>query len=206
MTDKTTQHRHRLPPSSRGRTQDVSRDNSIINATLELLVESGYHRLNMAAVATRAGVSKATIYRRWTTKEDLVADSIATIGYAKRPVYPGTSLRNDLLALLEQACGSSSQQTIVTAAMEVARSSPELGKSLRSRFVEYVHKEITWVAERAVNYGYAPLTNTKISHISDTAVALLIYISGPTSLPVAAERLAGIVDHVLLVLMTTGRP
>jgi AcrR family transcriptional regulator len=61
------------------RTQDKSRDDAIIEAALELLAEKNYNGLTMTDVATRAGVSKATLYRRWTAKADIVADAVATL-------------------------------------------------------------------------------------------------------------------------------
>lgn len=74
------------------------REDEILDATLELLLEVGYDRLTMDAVAKQARAGKATLYRRWETKERLV---IETLRRAKGPVSPeppdtGT-LRGDLL-------------------------------------------------------------------------------------------------------------
>src|SRR6476469_520807 len=67
-----------MPRSSRGgRPRDPSRDGVIRKAILRLLADVGYGALTMDAVASQAGVGKATIYRRWRTKEDLVVDTIA---------------------------------------------------------------------------------------------------------------------------------
>src|SRR3712207_9259158 len=66
--------------SSRGgRPRDPSRDDVIRAAILRLLAEVGYGALTMDAVAAEAGVGKATIYRRWRTKQDLVADTITEL-------------------------------------------------------------------------------------------------------------------------------
>src|SRR3712207_5473935 len=66
--------------SSRGgRPRDPSRDDAIRAAILRLLAEVGYGALTMDAVAAEAGVGKATIYRRWRTKHDLVVDTIAEL-------------------------------------------------------------------------------------------------------------------------------
>ncbi len=59
-----------------GRPRDPSRDEAIRAATLRLVAEEGYDTLTMDAVAAEAGVGKATIYRRWRTKQDLVVDAI----------------------------------------------------------------------------------------------------------------------------------
>jgi AcrR family transcriptional regulator len=69
-------------------------------AILSLLAEVGYGALTMDAVASEAGVGKATIYRRWRTKEDLVADTIAEISRAEvTPAETGT-LEGDLREML----------------------------------------------------------------------------------------------------------
>ena len=60
---------------SRGRPRDARRDEALRAATLAVLAEVGYRALTMDSVAKRANASKATIYRRWDTKLDLVIDS-----------------------------------------------------------------------------------------------------------------------------------
>ena len=90
-----------LPRTSRGgRPRDPSRDGVIRAAILSLLAEVGYGALTMDAVAAQAGVGKATIYRRWRTKEDLVADTIAEISRAEVSPADTGSLEGDLRAML----------------------------------------------------------------------------------------------------------
>ncbi|MGV9673476.1 MULTISPECIES: TetR/AcrR family transcriptional regulator [unclassified Gordonia (in: high G+C Gram-positive bacteria)] len=60
---------------SAGRPRDEAIDGAVIGATRELLVDVGYARLTMSAVAERAGTTKTAIYRRWTGKPDLVHDA-----------------------------------------------------------------------------------------------------------------------------------
>src|SRR5688500_20173975 len=68
------------PRSSRGgRPRDPSRDGVIRAAILRLLADVGYGALTMDAVASEAGVGKATIYRRWRTKQALVGDTISDL-------------------------------------------------------------------------------------------------------------------------------
>jgi AcrR family transcriptional regulator len=89
------------PRSSRGgRPRDHSRDGVIRAAILSLLAEVGYGALTMDAVAAEAGVGKATIYRRWRTKEDLVVDTIAEVNRAEMTVPDTGSLEDDLRAML----------------------------------------------------------------------------------------------------------
>ena len=70
-------------PSRGGRPRDPSRDGVIRAAILRLLADVGYGALTMDAVASEAGVGKATIYRRWRTKQDLVVDTISDLNRAE---------------------------------------------------------------------------------------------------------------------------
>src|SRR3712207_745629 len=88
--------------SSRGgRPRDPSRGGVIRAAILRLLAEVGYSALTMDAVAAEAGVGKATIYRRWRTKHDLVVDTLSAINRAIA-VPPDTgSVEGDIRALMD---------------------------------------------------------------------------------------------------------
>lgn len=78
------------------------REQEILEATLDVLLEVGYHRLTLDAVATAAKASKATLYRRWNGKASLVVDALAhDKGPAPEPPDTG-SLREDLR---EAYCG-----------------------------------------------------------------------------------------------------
>jgi AcrR family transcriptional regulator len=87
-------------PSRGGRPRDPSRDGVIRAAILRLLADVGYGSLTMDAVAAQAGVGKATIYRRWRTKEDLVVDTIAELHHLDSAPPDTGSLEGDLRALL----------------------------------------------------------------------------------------------------------
>jgi len=88
--------------SSRGgRPRDPSRDSVIRAAILQLLADVGYGALTMDAVASEAGVGKATIYRRWRTKQDLVVDTISEMNRPQEVVPNTGSLEGDLRAMLQ---------------------------------------------------------------------------------------------------------
>src|SRR5918995_6372874 len=83
-----------------GRPRDPSRDGVIRAAILRLLAEVGYGALTMDAVAAEAGVGKATIYRRWRTKQDLVVDTISELNAATVTPPDAGSLEGDLREVL----------------------------------------------------------------------------------------------------------
>jgi AcrR family transcriptional regulator len=89
-------------PRRLGRRRDDSRDPEILRAALDVLAETGYERMTMDAVALKAKAGKATMYRRWPSKAQLVLDAITSTSLlgTTAPALPDTgSLRGDLLAL-----------------------------------------------------------------------------------------------------------
>jgi AcrR family transcriptional regulator len=83
-----------------GRPRSERAEQAIIDAALSVFAESGPDGLCIEQVAARAGVGKATIYRRWPGKEDLLLDAIAALK-APLPEPAGRSVAEDLVALLE---------------------------------------------------------------------------------------------------------
>lgn len=71
---------------------------AVLDAAVELLAEASYEELSMENIATRAGVHKTTVYRRWPTKADLVADAIRARSQAAVPLPDTGSLHGDLRA------------------------------------------------------------------------------------------------------------
>jgi AcrR family transcriptional regulator len=87
-----------------GRPRSPEAHAAILRAAVELVAADGLHALSMEAIAARAGVGKATIYRRWKTKEDLVAEALRSV--ARTPEIPDTgSVRGDLAAAAQAAVG-----------------------------------------------------------------------------------------------------
>jgi AcrR family transcriptional regulator len=86
-----------------GRPRSEHANQAIMAAALDLFAESGPAGLCIEQVAARAGVGKATIYRRWPGKEDMLIAGLAELA-APLPVPQGKSVRADLIALLESAC------------------------------------------------------------------------------------------------------
>ncbi|MGW1728377.1 TetR/AcrR family transcriptional regulator [Streptomyces sp. NPDC002306] len=69
----------RTPAARTGRPRSAAADTAILAATREALVELGWSKLTLGDVATRAGVAKTTIYRRWAGKYELVVDAVAEL-------------------------------------------------------------------------------------------------------------------------------
>lgn len=85
-----------------GRPRSTQAHQAILKATLELLGEVGYERMSIEGIASRAKVGKTTIYRRYRSKEELVADAIESI--REEVVIPDTgNFGGDIDALIENA-------------------------------------------------------------------------------------------------------
>jgi AcrR family transcriptional regulator len=93
-----------LAPAARprrpGRPRSEQADRAIIDAALCVFAEHGVEGLCIEKVAAKAGVGKATIYRRWPGKEDLLLDALAALK-TPLPEPRGDSVREDLIALMQ---------------------------------------------------------------------------------------------------------
>jgi AcrR family transcriptional regulator len=86
-----------------GRPRSEAAEQAILAAALDVFAECGPEALGIEQVAARAGVGKATIYRRWPGKEEMLMDAVGSLA-TKLPVPQGRSVRADLTALLEAVC------------------------------------------------------------------------------------------------------
>jgi AcrR family transcriptional regulator len=96
-----------------GRPRSAAADAAIVRATLELLLEDGYRGLTMEQVRTRAGVGKATLYRRYGSKQDLVTEAIR---HLNQPLdRPDTgSVREDILAVARSVLAGAERVELAT--------------------------------------------------------------------------------------------
>ena len=131
-----TQTQAHREPGVRPRVEG-ERELEIFDATLQILAQVGYDLLTMDAVATRAKASKATLYRRWNGKPELVVAAI--MSRKGETVVPDTgSLRGDLLAAY---CGSGGlsdplAQAVLSAVVTAMGRDPEFAEVYRRDFIE----------------------------------------------------------------------
>lgn len=158
--------------NQRGRPRSQQAHTAILDAAAALMLERGLAAVSMDAVAERAGVSKATIYRWWPTKEALALDALYTEWNTVRPFPRDTgSLRGDLLSLLRPWAKLASGRPygrVITALLTEAQSDPEFAAEYRQRFVEPRRDQARALFQRAIERGEIP-ANTKV----DVAMDLL---------------------------------
>ncbi|NUP63926.1 MAG: TetR/AcrR family transcriptional regulator [Nonomuraea sp.] len=139
-----------------GRPRSEKAEKAIIDATLDLIGEGmGVSELSIEAIASRAGVGKTTIYRRWSNKEDLVVDALATLK-APLPPLAGTSVRDDLISLLDamrRESGQARTRCVMNIAMSEADRYPRLMERFMKRAVEPRRDAMRAVIERGVATG-----------------------------------------------------
>jgi AcrR family transcriptional regulator len=119
------------------RPRDPSRDQVILTATLDLLGEVGYDGLTIRAIAKRAGVSTATMYRRWPTKAALIIDAAASYSDPSRQMRPGDDPTRNLLAIasaLAELLGGE-RRGLIPALVGQIPYDPALAETLRTRIV-----------------------------------------------------------------------
>ena len=138
-----------------GRPRSPEADLAIREATLELLATHGYAELTMSGVAAAAGVSSATLYRRWSSKLDLVIDVLKARAEERKVPNTG-SLRGDLLAFVDRISedlkGSDHGSVLPGLVGEIGRN-PELAKVFRSSLVTPSRAAWRELLQRADNRG-----------------------------------------------------
>jgi AcrR family transcriptional regulator len=121
-------------------------------------VEQGYDGMSMEGIAARAGVGKTTIYRRWSSKEDLIVDAIGELIFDVEPPNTG-SIREDLVEMLVtvQSTFTSSRagEVFPRMAAQVAASSP-LGRAYLERVIEPRFALLQGMIARGVDRGELP--------------------------------------------------
>jgi AcrR family transcriptional regulator len=144
----------------RGRPRSEARKLAILHAAFDLLVERGMAATSMDAVAERAGVSKATIYRWWDSKELLGLDALyETWAAAGPPTRPSGTLRGEMLALVRpwvRVAADGSSARILIGLMAAAKDDPEFGVTYRARFVEPRRDQARAMLARAIARGEIP--------------------------------------------------
>jgi AcrR family transcriptional regulator len=142
-------------PRSTGRPRDGRADRAILSAALQLMAETGVHDLRMDDVASRAGVGKATIYRRYRSKDELTTAAVA--GLVSEITVPDTGrTRTDLLALMRRAVEvyrGSVEAAVMPSLVEAMSRDAELARSVREGFLAGRRAALRAVVERGIERG-----------------------------------------------------
>jgi AcrR family transcriptional regulator len=179
------------------------RDPQIFAAVLELLPEIGYERMSIDAVAIRARVSKATIYRRWPGKPQMVVDALRHQKFEVHVPVDTGSLRGDLLAMLRATARICvSDISLMLAVVFAMRSNPQLARLMRDHVLPASRTESDGIIDRAVARGEIAPNQQVRELFHGLAPALMTSRLVAEGLPLDDEYLECVVDHVLLPVLT----
>jgi AcrR family transcriptional regulator len=187
-------------PPPVGRPRDASLDANILRAAMEQLGEGGFAAVTMDAVAQRAGAGKASLYRRWKSKDKLLADALAMYSPVEVEIDTG-SLRGDLLQLFEHYYGignhvlqGAMQEMLGNVRQHLAWTEKVVPERLRVR-----RAKVRGVFERAVARGeIAPSADLEI--LVDLVPAMVLYRYNTRGQKVTRASIARFVDAIVLPL------
>jgi AcrR family transcriptional regulator len=158
---------------------------AVLSAVLQELNVNGYAALSVEAVASRAGVNKTTIYRRWPTLDDLLVDALTTWSEDAIPGVDTGSIETDLLTLgrelADQLNGGVGRQ-IVAVVLTAGLRSPQLREATR-RYFDQQAVRATPVVTQAIDRGELP-ANTDTNALLTTFRAPLFYRMVTTGDPI----------------------
>ena len=180
-----------------------AREQAILDAALELVMEVGYDRLSMDALAERARASKATIYRRWSGKAQVVVEAVRRRKHDGRTAPDTGSLRQDLLEALGGMCLSlDGDEALVTGLMSAMRGDPELAGLMRAQVFDGEGPADVVIA-RAVSRGELPpgTTGELVGEVAPALVMMRLAFRGE---PLDETFVAHLVDDVVLPLLHGG--
>ncbi len=176
------------------------REEEILDATVATVAELGYDRLTMDAVATAAKASKATLYRRWSTKADLVVDAISRAKGCPMPEDVDTgSLRGDLISM---ACGNGGfkdelPMSVIAGLITALHRDADLQKAFRQRFLAPRLELVSKVYDRAVQRGeIAPDVDVEL--LSMTLPAVIVHHAYILGVEPTDELILRVIDNVIL--------
>ncbi|WEK54156.1 MAG: TetR/AcrR family transcriptional regulator [Candidatus Cohnella colombiensis] len=145
----------KLKQQSIGRPRSEASKTAILTATVDLLEESGYSTLTIEAIAARAGVGKATIYRWWPSKPILVLDAFLMTTESSLHFQENTSIRENFrqqLHTLANVFNDILGRTVVALVAESGEDS-EIAKDFYTNYLKPRREDAILILERAIAQG-----------------------------------------------------
>lgn len=180
------------------------REQEILDATLDILAEVGYDRLTMDAVATRAKASKATLYRRWSGKAQLVIDALIADKAPLPPVDTGT-LRGDLIGTF---CGMGGltdpqQLAIIASVITAIGRDEEFAEAFRRDFIAPKKALGDEIYRRAQERGEIS-EDIDLDLITAALPGIILHRAFLLGDPPTPELVEKVVDQLILPAVTRG--
>ncbi|WP_158088717.1 TetR/AcrR family transcriptional regulator [Thermoactinospora rubra] len=169
-------------------------DARVLEATLELLAEVGYRQTSIDAIARRAGVSRPAVYRRWTSKADVVAQALFGRSEGSAPRVSG-DLRRDLRAWVDAVVARFGRPEMVQAFLGLMAELPD-----KDRFrAELVRPRRTHLAATLGQPGVRPGVDQEVFlELLVGAVFLRVATGRDVTDPGYAEQLTDLLHHAVV--------
>lgn len=160
-----------------GRPRSPEADRSILDAARELLIDEGFSRLRLEHVAARANVGKATLYRRWSSKEELAEAVLEDLAQPAVAVPEEGDTRSELLAVVMNTIRALIETPfgpVIRALLSQIAINPKLGELVSSHVVHGRRQQIAAVVERGIGRGDLR-SDTDIGSAAEVLVGPIYY-------------------------------
>jgi AcrR family transcriptional regulator len=181
------------------------RVDAILTATLQLVADIGYDQLTMDAVASTASASKATIYRRWQGKADLVLAAVSQHSADTTVAVDTGHLRDDLVETLARMRDSLATHdgALVLGLINAMRGNAELAEVVRTKLITAKSSVVANIVARAIARDeLRPGADHRLA--AEIASAVLFNRLLVTGQPIDDDEVAHLVDAVLLPILRSG--
>lgn len=198
-------------PPRRGRPRSEDTHRAILGAALSLLAERPLADISVEEVAARAGVGKASVYRRWPSKGTLAFDAFVNEFGRRHPAVDTGSFPGDLLADLRAWVRAVRATTIgrtLRGLLAEVQRDPDLADAWKERFVEPMRAQHRAMVERAILRGEVP-PGTDVDFLLDLLYGPAYHRLLHGHLPLNDAFVVGVVDAVVTAVgygRPTGRP
>ncbi len=173
------------------------RAQEVLDLTLELLSEVGYDKLTLDTVAARARASKATLYRHWSSKAQLVVDAMSA-AHGEVLVPDTGSLRADMLALVQALGAPEPGDAQLMCSVSTAMSTDaEFAQAMRERFVQPRLHALRCVLEAGRARGEVD-DGVDLDLVASILPALMMFWGTVGEAPPSPELAARVVDQIVL--------
>jgi AcrR family transcriptional regulator len=185
-----------------GRRRDPAKDQQILDAAVDVLAETGFDGMTIDMVAARAGAGKATVYRRWASKNELVLDAVACLKKTdldSMPIPDTGTLRGDLVAMIRPPTIDDAERKLKVMAglASMLSSAPDLAEAANEAIVEPRARINRMLLNRAVERGEIS-ADVDIQLVSLISPSMVAYHSLIQRKPVDREFLITVIDGVIL--------
>jgi AcrR family transcriptional regulator len=188
----------RLKP---GRKRDPGKDQEILQAALAVLAELGYDGTTIDIIAARANAGRATVYRRWPTKAELILDAIDSIGQsAPAGTLPDTgTLAGDFHEMLSVAnrAGNSRPMQIISGLLPVMKENAELASAVSRRMIAPQAAAMRALLQRAKDRGEIP-EDKNLEMLTLVLPAFSAYRAMIMNQPMDGSYVDAIIDDILI--------